>query len=45
MITLKINNTEIQVENGTSVMKAAENLREKFRGKFGQTCWTALVPA
>lgn len=26
MITLKINNTEIQVENGTSVMKAAEKL-------------------
>lgn len=25
-------------------MKAAENLREKFRGKFGSTCWTALVP-
>lgn len=26
MITLKINNTEIQVENGTSVMKAAQQL-------------------
>ena len=25
-------------------MKAAETLREKFRAKFGQTCWTALVP-
>jgi 4-diphosphocytidyl-2-C-methyl-D-erythritol kinase len=25
-------------------MKAAETLREKFQGKFGQTCWTALVP-
>ncbi|KAF0234575.1 MAG: glutamate synthase beta chain-like [Prolixibacteraceae bacterium] len=26
MITLKINNTEIQVENGTSVMKAAQQM-------------------
>jgi len=25
-------------------MQAAESLREKFLAKFGQTCWTALVP-
>jgi 4-diphosphocytidyl-2-C-methyl-D-erythritol kinase len=25
-------------------LKAAELLREKFRGKFGQTGWTAVVP-
>jgi 4-diphosphocytidyl-2-C-methyl-D-erythritol kinase len=25
-------------------LKAAEALREKFFAKFGQTCWTALVP-
>lgn len=24
--------------------KASGTLREKFRAKFGQTCWTALVP-
>jgi len=23
----------------------AETLAEKFKGKFGQTCWTAVVPA
>ena len=23
---------------------AAENLAEKFKAKFGQTCWTAVVP-
>jgi len=25
--------------------KPAETLAEKFKGKFGQTCWTAVVPA
>jgi 4-diphosphocytidyl-2C-methyl-D-erythritol kinase len=24
--------------------KAAEMLAEKFKGKFGQACWTAVVP-
>lgn len=26
-------------------LQTAEVLREKFQGKFGQACWTALVPA
>jgi 4-diphosphocytidyl-2-C-methyl-D-erythritol kinase len=25
--------------------KPAETLAEKFKGKFGETCWTAIVPA
>ena len=35
MITLKINNTEIQVEEGTSVMKAAQ----KMGVDIPNLCW------
>jgi len=34
--------TTFAIVHGT---KAAETLREKFNGKFGQTCWTKVVAA